>query len=101
MATVLSRNSSGLVKCWRTNKRLGAGFKWMMIILGPLDHVIDDNDVLFVVVNLTSRVYKVHICVGRGGREKIRARAQIREIIQGFTPIFRVFGPFFDGIWLY
>ena len=53
MATVLSRNSSGLVKCWRTNKRLGAGFKWMMIILGPLDHVIDDNDVLFVVVNLT------------------------------------------------
>ena len=38
---------------WRTNKHLGAVFKWMMIILGPLDHVIDDNDVLFVVVDLT------------------------------------------------
>ena len=38
---------------WRTNKRLGAVFKWMMIILGPLDHVIDDNDVLFVVVDHT------------------------------------------------
>lgn len=38
---------------WRTNKSLGAVFKWMMIILGPLDHVIDDNDVLFVVVDHT------------------------------------------------
>ena len=34
-----------------------------------------------------------------GGREIISVQAQIGEIIQGFTPIFMVFGPFFDGIW--
>ena len=33
----------------------------------------------------------------RGGG--IRIRAQIGEIIQGFTHIFRGFGPLFDGFW--
>ena len=58
---------------------------------------------LFVVCNHLHhpmpRVYKVHICGGRGEGEKIRVQAQIGEIIQGFTPIFRVFGLFFYGIW--
>ena len=34
-----------------------------------------------------------------GGVEKIRVRDQIGKIFQGFTHIFGVFGPFFNGIW--
>ena len=39
-------------------------------------------------------MYKVHVCGARGGGEKIRVRGQIGEIIQGFTPIFRVLAHF-------
>ena len=53
-STVLSRDASGLVKCWIPTKRLGV--KCLMTIVGPLDHVVsvivDDNNV-FVVVELT------------------------------------------------
>ena len=42
---------------------------------------------------------KFTFAIAGGGGEIIRVRGQIGEIIRGFTPIFRVFGPFFDGIW--